>query len=442
MSKRLLFITYEFPPKGGTQSQHVVGLACGLAGVGWDVTVLTVADPPASLVDTVLLSEAESQVRIERAWSFEPTRLVQAIKRGQPDVPGGAGAPQPTGARGVTTAPRWMIRLVQAFFTPDEKRGWTPWALREARRLDAETPFDAIVSSGPPFTAHHVARLLARDLGIPWLADLRDPVVGGYFFRPFTPLNGWLLQRFERRLALGAGAVITATDQIREGVASRVPEALDRLRTVPNGFDPAHFAGPPPAPEPGFTISYVGAFQASIRSDVFLEAIASLRERDPGFAGDVRIRFVGPLDDETAEAIQRTGTADIVERTGFVSHAEAITAMRASTVDLLVLGPEPEAKGIQTSKLPEYLAAGRPVLALVPEGGVAADTVCRARAGEVVAPDDVQAVADAIRRMHSQWRSGVLPVPDPAAVAEFDRTVLNRRVDGILRDLVAKGGKR
>jgi glycosyltransferase involved in cell wall biosynthesis len=436
--KRLLFITYEFPPKGGTQSQHVAGLACRLAALGWDVTVLTVDDPPISLVDEALLARAEACVTIARAWSLEPTRLVQALhgarRRRVSD-----GAAHAAGARGVTSAPRWFIRLVQACFIPDEKVGWTGFAVREAARLHSLAPFDAALSSAPPFTAHGVARTVARRLRLPWIADLRDPIVGGYFFKPASPLHAWLLRRFEKRTVAGADVVLAATDGIRDGILSRVPGAAGRVLTEPNGFDPDDFPGAAPSAGSGaFVVSYVGAFQATIRPDVFLAAVASLRAADPDFARDVRVRFVGPLDPETTVALARMGATELVERTGFVTYPEAITAMRASSVNLLVLGPEPASRGIMTSKLPEYLAAGRPVLALVPSDGVAADIVRRARAGEVVPPDDPDAVAGAIGRLYEQWKAGAAAAPDPAVVAEFDRGALAGRIDGLLRELIAK----
>jgi glycosyltransferase involved in cell wall biosynthesis len=438
---RLLFITYEFPPKGGTQAQHVTGLACGLAAEGWDVTVLTVEDPPISLVDATLLAQADACVTIARAWSLEPTRVVQAL-RGARRKAAAKTDPSAAGARGVTSAPRWFIRLVQALFIPDEKVGWTSYAVREAMRLHALEPFDAVLSSAPPFTAHRVARIVATRLGLPWIADLRDPIVGGYFFQPASPLHAWLLRRFERRTVLGADVVIAATDGIRDGVVSRIAEAADRVLTFPNGFDPADFAGPVPAGALGaFTVSYVGAFQASIRPDVFLKAVADLRAEDADFARDIRVRFVGPLDPDTAAAIERTGTADLVERTGFVTHAQAIDAMRASAANLLVLGGEPASLGIMTSKLPEYLAAGRPILALVPADGVAADIVRRARAGEIIAPDDPTAVADALRRLYAQWKAGPATAPDPAVVAAFDRGEHARRISGLLDGLVEKGDR-
>lgn len=436
---RLLLVTYEFPPKGGVGVQRPLKTARYLAEAGWDVTVLTVADPPTAVFDPDLLTELPPSVRVERAWSLEPTRLIQYLKRRRVRAAedGSAHRSNPQGgARGISDLPRGAIRFVQALFIPDEKFWWTPWAVRLGIRLHRESPFHCILASGPPFTALGVGRRLGRALGIPWVADLRDPIVGGYFFRPPTPLHAALIGAFERRIVRSAARLITATEGMRSDLAERYPDAETRSVTVLNGYDSADFVSPAPDPHPGFTISYVGTFQSDIEPDTLLAAVAIARDADPGFARDARVRIVGPVDPETAAAIERSGLGDAVERAGFVRHTDAIAEMRAAAVLVLVLGEGPESAAILTGKLPEYLAAGRPILALVPDG-VAAGVVRRGRAGWVVSPHDTEAAASALLAAHAAWRAGTLCVPDAALVAEFDRRRLVAVVSALLEEVVA-----
>jgi glycosyltransferase involved in cell wall biosynthesis len=181
-------------------------------------------------------------------------------------------------------------------------------------------------------------------------------------------------------------------------------------------------------------VSYVGTFQLAVRPDDLLAAVAILR-KDPVVGADLRVRFVAPLDPQTDQAIRRYGLGDAIERTGLVGHEEAVRQMLAADVLVLVLGPGAESAGILSGKLPEYLAAGRAVLAIVPEG-VAADTIRRANAGEVVAPGDVEGIAAALRRLHAAWKSGALPRPDSTVVSEFDRSRNVARLDAALRGIV------
>ena len=432
--RRLLLIAYGFPPVSRVDSYGAAARARGLAKRGWEVHVLTVADPPTFLLDDSLVASLPPNVIVHRAWSLEPTRVLQALR----SRPSGASTTKPEAgkaARSYTSLPQWLVRFFRSLFFPDEKVGWTPWAVRMGQDLHRDTPFDAIVSTGPSYSAHVVGRKLAAKTRLPWLAVLMDPIVGCYAFPPVTPLHAWLFRRFETQIANEARAVAIATRPWAEALAERNPTARRRVFVFSNGFNPADFDTPPPPPHDGFLVSYVGTFQLSIRPDVFLDAVALLR-RDPAFARDIRIRFVSPLDPQTSEALAARGLDDLVERTGLLGHTAAIAKMREADVLLFVLGPEEESKGILTGKLPEYLAAGRMILGLAPEG-VASEAIRRSGCGVVVAPDDVDGVAAALREMYELWLAGRPLVPDPRVVAQFDAERSFDRLDSVLSTLVS-----
>lgn len=428
----LLLITYEFPPKGGPGIQRPLQTARVLSELGWDVTVLTVADPPTTMLDERSLAAVPPAVRVARAWSLEPTRVLQWLKRrrGTEHTPANSSA-------GYSGAPRSFIRLVQALFVPDEKVGWTSYAVREAVRLHAERPFDVILASGPPFTAMRVAWKVSRRLGVPWVADIRDPIVDNYFFEPPTPLHAAYNRSFERRVAQRAALSVVATYDIAEAIASRNVEATDRIVTITNGFDPHDFPGTRAARDDRyFNISYVGSFQGDIQPDTFLDAVKRALDLDPALDHELRVTIVGPANAELRHTINGRGLGEVVKTTGFVSHEAAVREMEAADALLLVLADLPHLRATLTGKLPEYLGARRPVLALVPPG-VAREVLQRTHAAEIISPRDPDAAADAIVRLHRQWKAGTLPVPDPVVVEEFDRTKLVARLSVLLEMVVA-----
>jgi glycosyltransferase involved in cell wall biosynthesis len=267
-----------------------------------------------------------------------------------------------------------------------------------------------------------------------------DPIVGCYAFPPATPLHAWLSRRYEARVAGDAKAIATATQPWAEALIGRNPECRDRVLVYPNGFDPADYEAPAPPEHEGLLVSYVGSFQLSIRPNAFLDAVVALRS-DPEIAHDLHVRFVGPIDDQTSEAIAERGLASVVERTGPLGHREAVQQMRAADVLLFILGPETESAGILTGKLPEYLASGAAVLAQAPDG-VAADAITRAEAGWVVPPDNPAATEEALREIHSLWRERGLPRPRAAVVAEFDRERALDRLADALAAIVPQAAER
>ncbi|MBN2848770.1 MAG: glycosyltransferase, partial [Coriobacteriia bacterium] len=384
-----------------------------------------------------LLAEIPASVSVLRAWSLEPTRLVAFLRKVRNRVARDARAAELSGTRGYTSMPGWFIRFVQSFFIPDEKLGWTPYAMRLARAAHRNKPFDVILASGPPFTALSVARRLASRLRLPWVADLRDPIVGGYFFRPLTPLHDRLMLRFESRVVGSAASVVTTSDGFTASLCSRYPEARTRLHTITNGFDPEDFEGATAAPHPGFVLSYVGTFQGSVSPDGLLDALVQLRQRRSSVLSDLRVRFVGALDDETGRAISERGLEDVVERVGYVPHREAVAEMCAASVLFEVRGPEPESSGMIPGKLLEYLASRRPVLAVLSSGSTAAEILKRAGAAEVIEPGDIAGIAAALERLHAAWSGDELPEPDSEVVAEFDRSRLVARYATLLGQVIA-----
>lgn len=425
---RLLLVTYEFPPKGGPGIQRPLQTARLLTAAGWDVTVLTVEDPPTSLLDPAANAAIPLSVTVARAWSLEPTRLLQALR-------GSRRSAQQVSSAAYSGAPSGLIRFVQSFFLPDEKVGWTSYAVREGLRRHQELPFDVILASGPPFTAYRVAEKLSVKLGVPWVADVRDPIVSNYFFRPATALHARYLRAFERRVVARAARVVVVTAQIRGDMAARNPGAESRLVTITNGFDPASFEDTKDVRDDCyFNVSYVGSFQGDIRPEPFLDAVKLALNRDPSLHHDLRVRLVGSSGSDLSQTIQERALAENVTATGFVSHEQAIREMRAADVLLLVLADVPHLRPTLTGKLPEYLGARKPIFALVPPGA-AHDVLDRTGAAEIVAPSDVEGAATALIKLHRAWRDKSLPVPDPVVVTEFDRTKLVARLSVMLEQV-------
>lgn len=431
--KRLLLVAYEFPPKGGTQSQHAVKMAKSLAG-WWEITVLTVKDPPAPIVDEAMLAEAEQHVDVIRAWSWEPTRLIQVLRRVR------RGSAQASGSRGYSSLSPRAIRLVQSLFFPDEKIGWVGPAVAAAHRAHQQRPFDAMIATGPPYSGYVAALRIAKWLEIPWIADLRDPVVGQYFLSRRSPWHGRYLRKLEDRIVSSAGMVAAATEGMRAAIVARHPRAVDRIFVVPNGFDPDDFDGPAPESHNGFVISYVGAFQATVMPQVFLAAVKMAMASSREFADDVRIRFVGPVDPESELQVREAGLEGTVERVGFVPHDSAVMEMRSADVLLQVIPNDPALLLAVGSKLPEYLASGTVVFSMAPAEGDAA-AIVTAAGGVVVEPDDTQAACAALLELHARWKRGEMPVANAGVVSRFNRSNIAVELNEMLSVVTSLDGE-
>jgi glycosyltransferase involved in cell wall biosynthesis len=289
--------------------------------------------------------------------------------------------------------------LLTKVFVPDiHVVTWLPQLVTTLRKLVRHRRFDCIITTSPPETAHLSALLLGDDRP-PWIADFRD----GWLFEPWrenfpTQVQRSLDESFERRVVCGADVVVAATKPISDDLVSRLGSDA---RWVSNGWDPRMVStgGTATIPErdPGVTLVYTGTIVGPRNRDVepFFRALSSVRAASS--AVPIRLVHAGNVTTVERELIDRSGVGDAVQHLGMLGRSS--THLLQRTADALVLLTS-RSSSEATSKLFEYLAAGRPILALA-EGNEAERIVRQTGTGIAVPPDDVEAIEDALRRVIS-----------------------------------------
>jgi glycosyltransferase involved in cell wall biosynthesis len=308
--------------------------------------------------------------------------------------------------------------LVQAQVTarrllvPDASVTWNLTAIPAAIRLARRERVDAVLTTSPPGSVHFVGAAVQKATGARWLADLRDPLVAHQHRRADTAATRARQAANERLARLVAGRA-DAISCVSEAIADEVRGLGARgiVRTIANGCDFDDFAGLEYRRAERFRITHTGSFFGKRDPRPFLQAL-----HDSGL--DVVARFVGDFrsaDREWAEALDLGDRLELVE---YAPRTESLRLQRDSEA-LLLLVPDAggRGKGVLSGKVFEYLAAGRPILAVVPTDGAAAELIRETGAGVVVAPDDVDGIKQALEELHSRFANGGLPaieLPDDA----------------------------
>ena len=447
---RLLLVTYYFPPSGGAGVQRTLKFAKYLRVAGVEPVVLTVEAGAYPSLDPTLAADVPDGVEVVRTRALDPFGLYGALtgrSRREAVAVGTVGA-ESLGQR----AGLWARANV---FLPDARVGWAPFAARAARRIVRAGRADAVLTSGPPHSTHLVGLALRRalaDRGVPWVADFRDPWTGINFYdelpmsRPARAFDAAL----ERRVLRSADAVVTVSPTWARELEAKGGLAPGAVRVIQNGFDPEDFGGrggdeaaAPPRPD-AFTLVHVGSLYGSRNPEALWAAVAALRGRggpqtggpQTGGAGRLRVRLVGRVDDAVRASLARHGLADVVDERGVVTHAEAVAEMAAADLLFLSIEPVANAAGILTGKLYEYLASGRPVLALGPPDGDAARLLASVGGGRLVHWDDRAAVEGALADAYAAWERGEPPAGAPAdALADLARPAQARALADLVRAL-------
>jgi glycosyltransferase involved in cell wall biosynthesis len=376
-ARRLLVVTYYFPPIASTGSNRWDAMVRHLRMLGHEVTVVTAA-PPSGLPGVVSTADLRRLELMRRLLGRPP---LAGLREGEPiDVP----------------APALFTRVL----VPDMFVGsWAPFALRTVRRLLRSQTFDCLITTSPPESTHLVGLALGRGRP-PWLVDLRD----GWSFEPYREPFPTLAQRrldarMERAVMRAADGHVAVTRPIAADLRTRF--GVDSA-CVPNGFDP-HLLDQPSgddATEYGadtVRLVHTGRLSRVRGRDPrpLFEALALALGRDPVAGRTLRLVLIGPIDGRERELVKAFKLETAVEMVGPVRHSSALASQRAADALLLVTSADGSEA---TGKIFEYIGARRPIVALAGENE-AARIVRETRSGVVVQPEDVRAIADVLVRV-------------------------------------------
>lgn len=433
-ARRVLLVTYEFPPSLEIGAQACSQLARYLPLHGWQPVVLTVdaryfprVDPRLSfagrVVRTGTIPHPLSAYAAVRGWLRSDHGRPLADQRPYSERSAGE----------LGTVRRWVLSLLK---TPDEYTGWIAPAIVAGLKAIRRECVDHICSSAPCWSNHLVALALSRLTGLPWTAHFRDPWTGIPQWKPVSALSARIESALERLVVTRASTVVCVTDahaDLLRRLHPGMPAA--KFVTIPNGFDPAEWEDAAASARDGeasrgpFVVTYAGSLYARRNPLPVIRALKGLIEAGAVRREDVRVDLIGACDvaegQRLEESVSAAGMRYAVVFTGPLGRAETLRRMAGSALLLLLA----EAQPLQIpGKAYEYLRAGRPILAVTSEGAVAR-LLRRTGGALVVEPGDDDGIAKALREVYRRWLDGDDgPTADAEVLRGFDRRLLAGRL--------------
>jgi len=441
---KILQISYYFPPMGGAGVQRGLKFARYLPLHGVRPVVLSAADPH-YVQDTSLLAEVPQELEVYRvAHSPWLARMAARRRTGTAAAPEAA-TPAPVSSAWRARLRDMALRWVRSWQFPDDAAPWGRAARVQARAVIREhaargEPFDLIFSSSPPPSAHALGWALARDSGLPWVADFRDL----WTDNPAYDAPGWRRAfdlRTEQHWLERADGIVTVTPSWRDMLARRRGQGLADVAFIPNGYDEDDFARLPEAQvDPGtFTLVHTGTFYGPRDPAGLLAGLARYLEGPRDGHPALRVRLVGNMGARFAQALQdfELRHPGVVRCLPYLPHAQALGELMAADALLLVVGggKGPGVRGWLPGKIFEYLRSGRPVVTIGDPSGDAAGLIREHAFGPVVAEGDAAGLADALARLLSAAPARRPPSP---SVAAFERRALAGQLAAYLHRVVER----
>ena len=437
--KRVLIISYYWPPTGGSGVQRWVKFAKYLPEEGWQPVIYTPENPEQLAKDTSLEAEVPEETEVIKTHIIEPYELYKKVLR-KSGHSKEAVEVNPINAQHKSLLQKAAMWVRGNLFRPDPRCLWIRPSVRFLKKYLAEHPVDLIVSTGPPQSMHLIGLRLARETGLPWIADFRDPWTRIFYFKhlQMTKATERWHEKMEKKVLDEASAVVAVSPLVQQEFQAMTDTPVE---LITNGFDECDFEGSEcteayGGPEKNFTITHTGLFAADGNPTVLWDVLSEKCAKDEQFRKLLKIKLIGKNDEQIIKALEDRGLKDMLEDMGYQPHSAAVQEQRTASVLILPLRKEPEYKAVLPGKLFEYMASFRPVLGIGQTDGAMAMILNETKTGKVIDWEDKEGISEYIEKCWKMHLEGRLTT-EGADISRFTRRSTTRQMAGLFDRLTS-----
>ncbi len=434
--KKVLIITYYWPPAGGPGVQRVLKFTKYLPEFGWQPLVLTVAKGEFPAIDKTLEKNIPKECRVFKTKSREPMALYKkfiGMKKNE-NIPTAVLADNNPGFK--KRIANW-IRL--NLFIPDAKIGWKKFAVKEGIKIIKDEKPDLIFSSSPPQSVHLIASELAIKSKLKWVADFRDPWTDIHYYenQPRLAITKAIDKKLENKILKQADKITCISKLDIELDFSKKIDARKCIN-IPNGYDDDDFAEMNifNSPTEKFTILHLGAVNKERNPVKLFEAVSSLRRKKIINENNFQIIFIGNIEPVVMTTVEKNEIWDLVSYVDYLPHKEALKQTDKATILLLLVTQSKKNRRILPGKTFEYMRTGKFIFALGPENGEVARIVTETNAGVVVDYSDEEKIEKILLQKFNAWKNNELIFEGiPGKIKQYSRKKLTKELATVFNEI-------
>lgn len=431
--KKVLIITYYWPPMGGGGVQRWLKTTKYLRDFGWEPVIFTTQNGEATAYDESALSQIPKDIETIRVPIWEPFSIYKKLLGKSKDDKLMQGMDQDSNGKGFLNNLSIWVR--GNIFIPDARRFWIGPASKYIVDYLKNNKIDAIVSTGPPHTTHMIALKVIKKINIPWLSDFRDPWTNIDFYHKLK-LTKWAdkkHKRLENKVLNSANKTITVSWSWAEDfykISGIKPTVIT------NGYDSADFINAGKVNlDKKFTITHAGSLNDDRNPHSLWKVLSQLCEEDADFYQNLEIKFIGQVSQETIAELTSYGLNDKLNRIDNLPHNQVIEHIIRSQLLLLPLNDTPNIDGVIPGKLFEYIGAQRPILCIGKVDGDAAKIINNTNTGRVSGFLDVNSLKESIKTYYDLYKKNDLRVKGQD-YQKYDRKLLAGKIAEELNQII------
>ena len=428
--KKILIITYYWPPAGGPGVQRWLKFAKYLPEFGWKPVIYTPENPSYPLLDETLMKDVPEDIEVVRTKIWEPYQLAEKLnksnkkfKAGQFDV-----------GKNQSWKSKLSIWVRGNFFIPDARVFWVKPSIQFLEKYIQENNINTIVTSGPPHSLHLIGLGLKDKFpNLKWIADFRDPWTEISYYKHLKLTKSSDKKHRQLESAVFKNADITLATSYTD--AENFRKAGANSVCITNGFDESDSDKPKGQTEnilkDKFTLSYIGVLEQLRNPENLWKVLDELIKENIDFANHFSLKFVGRIDDKILNFIESSSLKNHILNLGYLAHGKAVEEMQTSEILLITNFPNESSKGIIPGKIFEYLASGKQILSFGPDQADVSKILNETQAGKHFSYSDSETVKKFILEKFDLWKNGQLS-ENTQHIEQFSRKNLTKQLSEIL----------
>lgn len=421
--KKVLIITYYWPPAGGPGVQRWLKFVKYLRDYGIEPVVYIPENPSYPIIDEDLEKQVPD-VKVLKHKIFEPYKFAEIFSKKDTETIS-SGIIEEEKKQSLIQKSLLFVR--GNFFIPDARKFWISPSVKFLSEELKNSDFDAIITTGPPHSLHLIGSKLKEIFGIRWIADFRDPwtQIGYHNKLRLTKNSRRKHERLESEVLNKADDLIVTSFTTQQEFQSK---SSTPVHVITNGFDID--LNEEENSNGKFELAHVGSLLSGRNPENLWKAVSELLQENASFRDRFQLTLAGRISESVVKSIKEHGLNPYLKNLGYVSHEKAVEIQRNSSVLLLLEIDSEETKGIIPGKLFEYLAAKRPILAVGPMRWDVSRIVEETSSGKVFNYSEKEIIKNYILDCFEGKRNAF----DLSAIAKYHRSKLTEKLTQLIKE--------
>lgn len=425
-TKKLLIITYYWPPAGGPGVQRWLKFVKYLPDFNVQPIVYIPENPTYPIIDNGLQSEVSEKAIILKNKIKEPYGLASFFGKNKTKKISSGIIPNKKKQSFVERILLWVRGNI---FIPDARFLWVKPSVHYLKKYIEENQIDTIVTSGPPHSLHLIGLQLKKELGVKWFADFRDPwtTIGYHKALKLSSYAEKKHKALEKEVLNSADTIIVTskTTKAEFQVITSKP-----IEVITNGYDVEKVTKQPL--DEKFTLAHIGSFLSDRNPKILWQAIQELTKENMDFKNDFQLKLLGATSQEVLDTINEFQLGDFVLNLGYVSHQEAVEHQRKSQVLLLIEINSEDTKSIIPGKVFEYIVSERPIVAIGPKDSDFAEIITSTNTGVFFTYDEKEKLKSVLLNYYELYKNNNLKV-HAVGLQQYSRKSLTEKLAKLVK---------